>query len=145
MEQRTIGTVVRVEGERIWVATQRQSSCGGCAARGACGTGVLESLFSARNAPIELKAPAGVRTGDQVALVLSERALLKQGFWAYGVPLIGFFVGALLLQPAGELAALAGALTGLVGGWQAIRRWAPIEKPRVEKVIPIQGVVHEVE
>lgn len=145
MEHHSTGTVVKVEGRRVWVATSRQSGCGSCAAKGACGTSVLDTLFSGRNAPIELEASFPLKEGDQVIMTLSEQALLRQSFWAYGVPLLGFFVGALLLRSVSELAALAGALAGLVGGWWLVRRVAPIEKPRIRKIIPMEGVAYEVD
>jgi len=140
--QQTLGTVVKVEGERVWIQTVRTSTCGACGVKGACGTHVLARLFSERNAPIELTSPLPLKVGDQVMLSLSEHALLKQSLWAYGAPLAGFFIGGLMLQPISELAAVIGALFGMGAGWWCTARWAVIEKPTIRKVIPIQGGMH---
>ena len=43
--------VVAVEGasgEYVWVETQRQSTCGGCAANQACGTATLAKVLGTR-------------------------------------------------------------------------------------------------
>ena len=144
-QHQAVGTVVKVEGERIWVETTRQSGCSSCAAKGACGTSVLDTLFSGRSAPIELHYAGDVHVGDQVVLSLSERALLRQSLWAYGVPLAGFFIGALALQPLSELAGVLGAAAGLGTGWWAVRRFARIERPRVEKVISAKGGLYEMD
>ncbi len=144
-QHQTQGTVVKVEGERVWVETVRQSGCGGCAAKGACGTSVLDTLFSARSAPIELHYAGDVQVGDRVVLSLSERALLRQSLWAYGAPLVGFFIGALVFQPISELAGVLGAAAGLATGWWSVRHFARIERPRIEKVIPHQGGSYEMD
>lgn len=135
IQQETVGTVVRAEGEWIWVETVRQSGCSSCSAKGACGTSVLDTLFSARTAPIKLVNEVGAQVGDQVVLSLPESALLRQSLWAYGVPLVGFFIGALLGKAlfSMELLALLGAIAGMMAAWWITARFARIERPRVSK------------
>jgi len=38
------GVVVAVEADGVWVATQRKTTCGSCAAKAACGQGILTAL-----------------------------------------------------------------------------------------------------
>ncbi|WP_294949409.1 SoxR reducing system RseC family protein [Sulfurivirga sp.] len=137
MMHESTGTVVRVEGEWAWVETVRQSGCGSCAAKGACGTGVLENLFSARSAPIKLPNTLHARPGDRVVLALSEGALLRQSLWAYGVPLLGFFIGGLVGRAlfSMEWSALLGAVVGMLAGWGVVRRFARIEPPMMTRIL----------
>ena len=137
MMHESVGTVVRTEGQWAWVETVRQSGCGSCAAKGACGTGVLETLFSARTAPIRLANTLHARPGDRVVLALSEGALLRQSLWAYGVPLVGFLAGGLLGRAltATEGGALLGAVVGMLLGWGMVRRFARIEPPVMTRIV----------
>jgi sigma-E factor negative regulatory protein RseC len=94
-------------------------------------------LFLGRNAPIQLQNTVGAQVGDQVELVIADEALLRQSIWAYGVPLTGFFIGALLAQASlhHELAALLGALVGMSCGWWLTRRFAIIKKPEIQRIL----------
>ena len=135
MLQTTIGRVVRADTQWIWVETRQESGCSSCAAKGVCGTSVLEILFSQRNVPVRLPNTHQAREGDMVELALPESALLRQSLWAYGVPLVGFLVGAVLGQTlAAEAGAVAGGVAGLLGGFAATRRFASIQKPEIVKV-----------
>ncbi len=133
--QTSIGRVVRADSQWIWVETQRESGCSSCAAKGMCGTSVLETLFSHRNVPIRLPNSHQAQEGDMVELALPESALLRQSLWAYGVPLLGFIVGAVVGQTMdAELGAVIGSVLGLLGGFAVTRRYASIQKPHIIKV-----------
>jgi len=135
LQHTRIGRVVRADTRWAWIETQRESGCGGCAAKGVCGTGVLETLFTARSAPIRLPNTHQVSEGDMVELALPDSALLRQSLWVYGVPLLGFIVGAVLGQAlAAEAGAVAGSVAGLSGGFAVTRRFASIQKPEIVKV-----------
>ncbi len=142
-QQETLARVVRAEEAWIWVEPVAQHGCDSCGAKGACGTSVLAGLFSARHAPIKLPNTLAAQVGDQVVLTLSERALLRQSLWAYGVPLVGFFAGALVGQELGstDLYVLLGAVSGMAAGWWLTARFAQIEHPRVSKIV--KGGLHE--
>ena len=135
--EKALGTVVRIENGVAWIETVRQSACGHCASQGSCGTGVLNQLFSARN-QLQLPAQPHMKTGDQVVLSLPGGDLLRQALWAYGAPLAGFLAGALLARAVGmaESGMLLGSIAGMAGGWGLMRRFARIEPPVIERVIP---------
>ncbi|SIN90133.1 positive regulator of sigma(E), RseC/MucC [Sulfurivirga caldicuralii] len=133
--QTSIGRVVRADAQWVWVETQRESGCSSCAAKGVCGSSVLETLFSNRHVPIRLPNTHNAQTGDMVELALPESALLRQSLWAYGVPLLGFIVGAMAGQALdAELGAIVGSMLGLAGGFGLTRRFAAIQKPHIMKV-----------
>ncbi len=127
--------VVRADAQWVWVQAERESGCSSCAAKGVCGTSVLETLFSHRNVPIRLPNTHQAREGDMVELALPEHALLRQSLWAYGVPLVGFLIGAVVGQALDdELGAVLGSVVGLIVGFAVTRRFATIQKPQIVKV-----------
>lgn len=90
------GVVVAVEADGVWVATQRKTTCGSCAAKAACGQGLLNSL-AADKKPHQVKVATDLvlRAGDQVTLGISENTLVRGAFLVYMLPLLMMFAGAL--------------------------------------------------
>ncbi|NKN33313.1 SoxR reducing system RseC family protein [Marichromatium bheemlicum] len=103
------GRVIARDGDHLWVQTQRQSVCGGCAARGACGTSLLERLFSRRLAKVRARDRIGAEVGDEVVLAISAQGVLRLSLAAYLAPTLGLVLGAV----AGN--ALGGANADAVG------------------------------
>ncbi len=102
-------------------------ACARCRDGRGCGAGLLGSSTGDR--VIRVRVPAGMQlaAGDPVTLHMHGPALLAAAGIAYGLPLAGLLLGALLghLFIAGELAASLTALAGLiVGAWFARRRAA---------------------
>lgn len=141
------GQVVGVEGESILVKTQRQSACGGCQSESGCGTSALAKLFSnTGSAPIKMANHLNAKQGDRVLLKLDESRLVLHAFMAYGLPLIGLFVFAILLKFAGlsllemsertaELLSILGGLFGLFAGWAFTKRFYKPTLPVLEKIL----------
>lgn len=100
--------VVAAEGEFAWVETQRQSTCGGCAARQACGTAVLAKLLGQRRTRLRALNRQGARVGDRVVIGIQGQALLRGSLLLYAVPLLGLLLGALV----GELMSQRLIVTG---------------------------------
>ena len=44
-----VGTVAKVEGDYVYVLTQRSTGCSGCSSESGCGTSALSKLFSREN------------------------------------------------------------------------------------------------
>jgi len=141
------GQVVGVEGGFVLVKTQRQSACGGCQSESGCGTSALAKLFSnTGSAPIKVSNTLQAALGDQVILKLDESRLVLHAFMAYGLPLIGLFVGAIFFKSAGlsvldltdssaELTSILGGFIGLVSGWFFTKRFYKPTMPVLEKVL----------
>ncbi len=88
--------VVAAEGDFVWVETQRQSTCGGCAANQACGTATLAKLFGNRRTRVRALNQSGAQVGDSVIIGLDERALIRGSLAVYALPLLALFAGALI-------------------------------------------------
>ncbi|MDY0207378.1 MAG: SoxR reducing system RseC family protein [Pseudomonas sp.] len=115
------GVVVSVEADGVWVATQRKTTCGSCAAKAACGQGLLNSL-SADKKPhtVKVRSDLQLREGDQVTLGISEDSLVRGAFLVYIVPLLLMFAAALAVntfnvaEPWVVFSAALGFLSGAV-------------------------------
>lgn len=113
------GVVVAVDADGIWVATQRKTTCGSCAAKAACGQGILNSL-SADKQPqmIKVHSDLHLHEGDQVTLGISEQSLVRSAFIVYMLPLAAMFIAALgmdALKAPEPWIIFAGA-SGFLGG-----------------------------
>lgn len=113
-------SVVSVQGDQIWVQTQRKSVCGTCSARKGCGTASLEQLFGHRRTQMRVSSSLPVKAGDEVILGIEESTLLRGSLLLYGLPLLLLLAGAIVisyaLPEAGEIGVISGAVAGLVLG-----------------------------
>lgn len=115
--------VVAAEGEFVWVETQRQSTCGGCAARQGCGTATLAKVLGRRRTRVRALNRDAARVGDRVVVGIDEQALVRGSLAVYAVPLLGLLAGGVLgallqtrLQLAGEALTLVAGVAGLIVG-----------------------------
>lgn len=109
--------VIAVEGEFVWVETQRQSTCGGCAAKQACGTATLAKILGQKRTRIRALNHNGAQVGDQVIVGVDESALVRGSLAVYAVPLLGLLVGAIIGNLLTQHWSLPGeALTLMLGG-----------------------------
>lgn len=141
------GQVVGVEGRFALVQTQRQAACGGCQSSSSCGTSALAKLFSSTSsAPMRVENTLNVNVGDQVRLKLDESRLVLHAFMAYGLPLIGLFLSAILMKWLGlsllgftvsqaELLSILGGVFGVFAGWSFTRRFYKPTMPVLEQVL----------
>ena len=113
------GRIVAVRDNRIWVQTERQTTCGSCSAQAACGQGLFARMSQRSHNHIELVTGEAVQVGDQVVLGIAENTLIKSSLWAYGLPLllmIGVAVVAESVLGMAEPWVIFAALAGLAGG-----------------------------
>lgn len=115
--------VVAADGEFVWVETQRQSTCGGCAARQGCGTATLAKVLGQRRTRVRALNRDAARVGERVVVGIDEQALVRGSLAVYAAPLAGLLAGGILgallqarLQLAGEALTLAGGVAGLIAG-----------------------------
>ncbi len=114
------GRVLEVEGDWAWVACRRQVECARCAEGRGCGGGVLGKLLGDRLHKVRAATGSvAVEPGDQVVIGLGEDAVMRAAAAVYLVPLLLALAGGVAvatLAGGGDLAALAGAVGGLVLG-----------------------------
>jgi len=120
---------VGLEADALWVEAVRRSTCGTCAAQKGCGHGLLNRISDGkRGYVLALPGDKGIehyRIGDQVLLSIPEEVILRGSFVAYLLPLLGMLSGALAAVTwwpgAGDPAAIAGAVAGLLLGYGMVR------------------------
>lgn len=93
------GVVMSADADTVWVATQRKTTCGSCAAKATCGQGIL-TVLSADKKPqlIQVRTDLAVRKGDQVILGIAEETLVRSAFLVYILPLLAMFAAAFSTQ-----------------------------------------------
>lgn len=83
------GLVIKVEGNRAFVAVERKSACEGCPASSICKPGEEGSIIEAIN-------EAGAKIGDRVNVSLKAFSYLKGSIIVYGIPTICLIAGAII-------------------------------------------------
>jgi sigma-E factor negative regulatory protein RseC len=103
------GTVTALDGERAFVRIAGEG-CGRCHEPGGCGGNDPARIWVLNS--------GGARVGEEVVIVIHERALFRGALAGYVLPLLGLFPGAALgLGLAGETGSMIGALGGLLAAW----------------------------
>ncbi|MGB5259464.1 MAG: SoxR reducing system RseC family protein [Gammaproteobacteria bacterium] len=126
------GRVVDVDGEFAWVESERETSCGSCAARAGCGTGVIAKVLGRKRMRLRVVNRIDAAIGDQVVIGIAESGVVRGSLAVYAVPLAGLFAGAIAGQLAGgylaeaatDLPAMAGAGAGFVAGLTWLGRFS---------------------
>jgi sigma-E factor negative regulatory protein RseC len=86
--------VSHTEAGKVWVEKPRKSACGGCSQQ--CASGAVDRYFGAATIRLQVLSPIEVQVGDRVVLGIQEDAIVKGSFWAYLIPLLGLFLGAIM-------------------------------------------------
>ncbi|VAW45853.1 hypothetical protein MNBD_GAMMA04-146 [hydrothermal vent metagenome] len=133
------GRVVSIEGEFAYVQVDAKGGCNGCASASSCGTSSLAEYFKGgTRGLIKVKNSVNAHKDDRVLLILDQSQLVKQAFMAYGMPLLGLFVFALLFQWIGaslfewsshlqNILAIIGGFMGVGLGWLfTYKRYQPV-------------------
>ena len=126
------GKVVAVQGDFVWVESERTSACGSCAVRKGCGTSAIAKMFGQRRMRLRVLNRINARVGDTVVVGISESGLLRGSLAVYAIPLVGLFAGALaghftgqqLLASGSELLAIGGALAGFLAALFWLRHFS---------------------
>ena len=122
-------TVTASEGDFAQVETQRETACGACNAKSACGTSVMAKLLGDRRASVRVLNPIGARPGERVIVGLDESVMTRVSFVFYILPLLSLFVFAVLADwlasqwgfASTEPFAILGGLLGLSIGLACLR------------------------
>lgn len=118
------GRIVELEGEFAWIDSERSTTCGGCAVRKGCGTGVIARVLGQKRVRLRVVNRIGAVVGDRVVIGISESGLLRGSLAVYAAPLAALFAGALAGHFVGgylgsavrDPLAIAGAVAGLLAG-----------------------------
>ena len=147
-------TVTRTEGQWAWLQTERNSTCGKCAARSGCGVSLLNKLGQPRQQLVKALNRANAASGDQVIVGIDEHALVRGSAMVYLSPLLGLFGGAALgealapwnsllgAEPTSILLGIGGLAAGLYHLWRYSQRSStdPRYQPIVLRTQAIQPV-----
>ena len=93
--------VVGRDVARIWLEPEPGTSCGGCAAAGACGAkgiGTPASRLAARRFSLDDNGMSNLKVGERVVLGTREDALVQGALAAYGLPLLTLFAAGITAQ-----------------------------------------------
>ena len=126
------GQVVEVDGAFAWIESERTSTCGSCAVRQGCGTGVIARVLGNKRLRLRVINRIDAAVGDHVVIGISETGLVRGALAVYAVPLAGLFSGAvagyfLAGYVAGinsDLFTITGALIGFMAGLAWLRRFS---------------------
>lgn len=106
----------------LTVRCQQKTSCGSCASKNTCGTGVVSNAMPGKVMDIQVPSEKAVATGTLVEIGLEEQTVLKSAVVVYILPLVfaisGAFLGQILadLMAAGEgVVILSSLLAGVLG------------------------------
>jgi len=108
------GRVIGLHGKKMTVELPRSAACSKC--------GVCMQREDQTKMILELENPGQVRIGDHIDLELQPKQILQAAAFAYGLPILGILLGALLgsyLSPSPsqeELLTLVGGGIGLAIG-----------------------------
>lgn len=123
--------VVNIEGNDIWVETQRRSACDQCAVNKGCGTSVLGKVVGIKRNKVRVLNPKDkkVSIGDEIIVGINEQALVRGSMIIYLVPLIFLFLFGMLgevlsvqlkiLEP--DYLAIISGLIGLFSGFCLVK------------------------
>lgn len=89
------GTVVKDAQGRTWVDVPRRSACQSCGKSSGCSMSVLGGLAGGQATRLSVSG-VNLAPGQHVELVCPTTGVLKAALLAYGLPLAGLVVGALV-------------------------------------------------
>ncbi len=113
-----IGIVLTVEKGDVIIRAQRDSSCGSCAGKAACGTLGSWNLKEKNKDDFDIRLPntLNAKEGDIVTVEVPDQLILTASMMFYGYPVLAFLiVGAFAFQLAESLE-LSGDLFSAIGG-----------------------------
>lgn len=116
--------VTETRGNWARIHADRQTVCGACKARGACGAQLLDRHRSQTGLWVE--NGIGAREGESVLVTIPTGTLLGGAAAVYLLPLAGLIGAAILAEAAlgaGTAATAASAGGGLLAGLLAARAW----------------------
>ena len=117
-------TVLRQDGDGVWLSTPLSTSCSGCNQQDSCSSGLVAKALPVRQQQLFLAGAATLLPGQQVEISVSPGAILGSALLVYLLPLTVFIATLLLgqLLQWHELAALAGAIVATAAVFRSVQR-----------------------
>jgi sigma-E factor negative regulatory protein RseC len=113
-----VGIVIAVEKGDVVIRAQRDSSCGSCAGKAACGTLGSWNIKEKNKDDFDIRLPNALnaKEGDIVTIEVPDQLILTASMMFYGYPVLAFLiVGGFSFQLAENLG-LSGDLFSAIGG-----------------------------
>ncbi len=122
--------VTETTSDTAKVKVYRESTCGGCQAKSACGTSSFAKVLGNKFSVVSALNPIHAEPGDVVKIGMRESVMLQSAFLVYMFPLVMLFSGALVFNAAnlwfalnlGQIPTIVGGLTGLAIAFVLIRK-----------------------
>lgn len=124
------GRIVALEDGAVWLETVRRTGCGRCDEPGGCGNGARARIAREKTGRVRALVPEHLvlAVGDIVRVGIPAGTMLRGAMLVYALPvgclLAGAVIGGRLAgidSGDADLAGLAGAGTGLLAGFAAVR------------------------
>ncbi len=112
------GIVIAVEKDHVVIRASRESSCGSCGGKSACGTLGSWNIKKKNTQDYDIRLPNTLQAkpGDRVTVEVPDQLILTASMTFYGYPVLAFLVvGAISFQFA-EKFGLSGDLFSALGG-----------------------------
>jgi len=116
------GVIRELDGQEAIVEVE-QGGCGRCHEKGGCGGQHLSQMFCSQIKTYRVANPNGVAVGEKVLIGISSGSIRRSANLAYGLPLLGLVIGALIgMNVAGDPGAMLGGGIGLFVAWLLLRQ-----------------------
>ncbi len=116
------GNVTALDGEYA-IVQMDESGCGRCHETGGCGGNNIGKMFCSTPRTFRVLNTGKAAIGDRVQVVVADGAVRHSAVYAYFLPLIALFVGAIGGNAlAGEPGAIIGGFSCLFIAWFLLRR-----------------------
>lgn len=111
------GIVIGAHAGLARIRLEPAPGCAGCGSRGTCASGAGKPQI------VEIRLPEPAPPGARVTLTLPESSVAVAAVLGYLLPIVGLLLGAMsaTLVFAGDLAAVIGAVCGLLVGLLGVR------------------------
>lgn len=111
--------IVGLKDDLAMLEVFRRTPCSMCGQTRGCGISLWGKLLRHRSPIFKALNRIDAKVGDHVVVGIEEQTLLKSSLLAYGVPLAGIFVGAMIaagIWPGSDASSVLGAAVGLAVG-----------------------------
>jgi len=116
------GTISALDGEYA-IVRMDEAGCGRCHEDGGCGGNNLGKMLCSTPRTFRVLNPGKAAVGDSVRVAIADGAVRRSATYAYGLPLLALFAGALGgAALAGDLGSIFGGIGGLLAAWFGLRR-----------------------
>ena len=113
-----MGVVIAVDKDEVVIRAQRESSCGSCAGKSACGTLGSWDISKKDKNDYDIRLPniLNASEGDVVTVEVPDQLILTASMTFYGYPVLAFLIVGGLAFSLAESVGLSGDLFSAMGG-----------------------------